>query len=106
MTPPSTERGLGRVVPVSDTLDQLVRLGRSPGAGLVLVDGCGLVEDRIDDAPRLLDGVLAREQRGFAGRGVAEQALVRLHIVAGLVVPRDQLDVVGPAVRPAGRLDA
>src|SRR5262245_16480848 len=106
MAPPSPERRLGRVVPVSETLDQLVGLGRSPGAGLVWMDGCGLVEDRVDDAPGLLDGILAREQRGIAGRGVAEQALVRLHVVAGLVVPRDQLDVVGPAVRPAGRLDA
>src|SRR4029450_8814078 len=81
MAPPSSERGFGRVVPVSDGLDQLGGLRGSPGAGLALMHEGRLIENRIDDAPGFLDGVFAREQGGIAARGVAQQTPVGLHVV-------------------------
>src|SRR4029453_4094193 len=106
MAPPSMERGFGRVVPVSDALDQLVGLRGSPGAGLVLMHEGRLIENRIDDAPGFPDNVFAGEQGGVAARGVAEQTLVGLHVVARGIVAGDQLDVVGLPAHPAGGLDA
>ena len=45
-----------------------------------------IAQDRIDDPPCGLDAVLAREQHCVAVHGVAEQPVVRLHVVAGLAV--------------------
>ena len=52
------------------------RFCRAPGARLVIVEGCPVVQDPVDHAPRRLDGILAGEQRLVAARGVADQALV------------------------------
>ena len=47
---------------------------------------------RIDDAPRLFDVVLAREQRGVALHRVAQHALVGVHLVGAGLPAREQLD--------------
>ena len=46
---------------------------------------------RIDDAPRGFDGVLPHEEHRVTTDGIAEQALVRRHFIAGHV-PHEQLD--------------
>ena len=47
-------------------------------------------QDLVDDPPRLLDTVLAREQQTLAVDRVAEQPLVRTHLV-GVLVEEEQL---------------
>src|SRR3569623_1105262 len=72
-------RSSGGRVPAAHLLGELVGLGGAPGAGVVVVEWSGLVEDRIDDGPGGLDDVLAREQGGVARHRVAQQALVGVH---------------------------
>src|SRR5262249_25409885 len=54
------------------------RLGflRSPGAGLVGEDRGARLDRRIDDPPRFLDVILAREAKGQSLHGIAEQLFV------------------------------
>src|SRR5262245_55462556 len=61
----------------SDSLD----LCWSPRARFVLIDRRAVLQDRIDDSPRLLDVVLPRKQRGVAMHGVTEDSFVRVHLV-------------------------
>ena len=53
------------------------------------------VEQRLHDAPRLLDDLPAREERAVAAQGVREQAFVRLRRLAELLleleIERDRL---------------
>src|SRR5215471_19273988 len=72
--------------------DELVRFGRSPGAGFVLVDRHDVVENRLDDAPLRLDLVLPYKQHRISAPRVSEQSLVRRHVVHGRI-PREQLDI-------------
>ena len=58
---------------------------RAPRSGLVLVQRGPVVEDPVDHAPRGLHGVLAREERLVALRGVADEALVRRALGPALV---------------------
>src|SRR5688500_15010632 len=63
--------------------DHLVGLGRAPGAGVVIgVLGWRarrpLLDDRVDDAPRLLDLIGAREERSVALEGIQDEGLVRI----------------------------
>src|SRR5262249_49751253 len=64
MAPPLGSRR--RIEPPTVGRDLSVGLGRSPRAGLVLVDRQIAVHDRIDDPPRLLDIVAARQAGGGA----------------------------------------
>jgi hypothetical protein len=50
---------------------------RSPAAVAVGMDGPRVIQQRPEDAPGLLDGVLVREQRRVAGQRRLEQDLVR-----------------------------
>src|SRR6185295_78975 len=70
-----------RAVPSPDVRRQRGGLGRPPAPGVVLVHRRPRSEDRIDDGPRRLDRVLAREERRIARHRVAEQPLVRVHLV-------------------------
>ena len=57
-------------------------------------------EHGIDDAPRFLDVILAREERRVARHRVAEHALVGVHLVRRRVAAREQLDRLADALRP------
>src|SRR5439155_14112303 len=53
----------------------------TPGPRRVFEWRRGLLQHRVDDAPSLLDVVLSCEQRRVADHRVAENALVRVHLV-------------------------
>src|SRR6185436_5881379 len=63
----------------------LLRIG-APGAGCVRFRPGALLlppgDDRVDDAPRLLDLVAAREQRAVADHRIEQQALVGVGALA------------------------
>src|SRR6266516_5536440 len=68
------------------TLQQLVRRGRSPGAGAVEVERATLAAvppppDRVDDLPGPLHLVVASEERGVADHAVEEQRLIGIRRV-------------------------
>src|SRR6266542_5279633 len=73
-----------RIVPGAPW-DEPVGLGRPPRVRLVRMDRRDVAEDRVDDAPLRLDGVLAGEERRVAGDGIAEEPLVRRHLLGGLL---------------------
>src|SRR5680860_1507306 len=54
-------------------------------------DGC--VEYGIDDTPRFLDYVLAREQNVFPAEGIPQQPVVGLHLV-GMAMARNQFHIL------------
>src|SRR5450631_1169832 len=75
-----------RSMPAADVGGEARGVGRSPGAGLVLVNGGGAGQDGVDDRPGRLDAVLAREQRRVPRHRIAQEALVGVHLVGvGLV---------------------
>src|SRR5262245_11959844 len=71
----AASRRADRVLPASRRR-HVLRLFRTPAPGLVLEDGRACLEDRIDDAPRFLDVVLAREQGRVARHGITEHPFV------------------------------
>src|SRR4051812_24369051 len=68
---------------IADPVAQPCCFGGAPVARLVRLQWRGVADDRLDDSPLLFDRVLAREERGIAVHGVAEQAFVRVLFVAG-----------------------
>src|SRR5262245_3114413 len=84
----------GRVLPAARGVNVLIDLPRPPGARLVFVDRRALLQDRVDDAPRLFDVILSCEQRAIAGHGVAEHALVGIHLFRAGAVTRQQLHLL------------
>src|SRR5436305_12410097 len=70
------------LVPLADSADEPVGALRPPGAGRVRVDRPGLLQQRLDDPPGLLDGVFAGEELAVAADRVVEQPLVRLRVLA------------------------
>src|SRR5207237_6658342 len=82
-----------RVAPPSLVRDDAVRLGRPPRPWLILMDRRHGAQDRVHHAPRRLHVVLTCEERRVAPESVAEQPLVRRHLVAR-VVPGDQLHLL------------
>src|SRR6202044_2354138 len=66
------------LAPVRVAGQDLVRAARSPGPLGVGLDRRRGVEQRLDDAPGLLDAVLPGEERRLSVDGVSEQALVGL----------------------------
>src|SRR3954452_10454414 len=71
-----------RVVHPAAVADEGVGLGRPPRTALVGVDGTGVVEGGLHDAPGLLDDVLSGEAAEVAGNGVADEPLVGLLALA------------------------
>src|SRR2546426_2670213 len=69
------------VLPASGGRDSRLDFFRSPCARLVLVDGRAGLQDWIDDSPGLFDVVLPGEQGGISVHGVAQHALVRVHLI-------------------------
>ena len=71
------------------------RRSQGPRSLGVALDRRRGVEQRLHDAPRLLDDVPAREERAVSAQGVREQAFVRLRRLAELVleleIERDRL---------------
>src|SRR5215468_783176 len=60
-----------RVVPATWRRDDLIGLGRTPGAVLIFVDRGVRFEDWIDDSPGLFDVILACKICGISGQRVA-----------------------------------
>ena len=71
---------------------------RAPAARLVGLDRRRVVEQRLHDAPGLLDRVLVGNSCAVAAQRVAQQALVGLGLVAGLSL--EQQVEVDPAAAP------
>src|SRR5262245_17924147 len=92
-----------RVMPAAGRRDLSLDLSWSPRTRFVLVDRRAVREDRIDNPPRLFDVVLARERRGVAMHGIAEHALVRIHLVRVWKMGPDHLR--GRAARLLSRRD-
>src|SRR6266436_5105322 len=80
-----------RVFPASGRCNSLVDFTRSPGTGLVFVDWCAGLQNRVDDAPGFFHIVLPGKQGGVSGHGVAEHAFVRIRLLCTGVVARQQL---------------
>src|SRR5262249_1764756 len=70
-----------RLMPAVGGRNPRVAFPRSPGAGLIFVDGRAGLQHGIHDPPRLFDVVLPREQRSVAVHGVSQHALVGVHLV-------------------------
>src|SRR3954454_7207094 len=64
-------------VPAPISRDELVRLRRPPRALRVRVNRRGGVQERLEDAPALLDAVLTGESGALAGHRGVQQNLVR-----------------------------
>src|SRR5205085_911134 len=92
-------------VPSTNLFHQFVGLARSPRSALVFVKGARAVQDGIDDGPRRLDDVLAREERSVARDRVAEKSFVVAEAHGGALgtfLEKRKLDVL--ARHPVARL--
>src|SRR5690242_10001966 len=77
-----------RVVPLVSFGEQPVGLLGAPAALGVGVDGRGVAEDRVDDLPGVLDGVLPGEQPALVVERGADQPVVGALVAAGLLRER------------------
>src|SRR5262249_21629939 len=93
-----------RVLPAAWRRQALVHW--TPGTGLVLLEGRWGLEDGLDDAPSLLDEVLASEEAGIPGDRVAEHTLVSLHLALLRLVAGDHLDLRRRVVALGGHVHA
>jgi len=82
-----------RVVPAALGGQQPINVRRTPGALVILMERGCVPKHRVNDTPGGLNRVLAREERGIAVDGVAQESLIRPHPVRRLVVG-DQLDAL------------
>src|SRR5262245_60426484 len=78
-----------RLAPTAIPACEVVDARRPPRCGAVLLDRRRVVEERLNDAPGLLDDVPAREERRVSSQGVREQPLVRPRPLAHLLEERD-----------------
>ena len=81
-----------RLAPGAVAREQVARCLGAPGSGVVGLDLRRVVEQRLDDAPGLVDRVEVREQLRVAAQRVAEQALVRLRLL-GVLLVEEQVEV-------------
>src|SRR5689334_9249081 len=81
------------IVPAAILIDELICLLRSPTLRRVLVYGRGIAENRVYYPPLCFDGVLAHEEGFVPFHRIAQQTLVRSHLVGGLV-NSNQLDIL------------
>src|SRR5215467_9917787 len=79
------------VVPGVPVGEQAVRLLGPPGTLGVGVDGHDVAEHRVDDLPRVLDGVLPGEQPALVVEGSADQPVVGTLVGPGLLGERQIL---------------
>src|SRR5437660_5737701 len=93
-----------RVVPAVAVGDDRIGRGWPPRPAAVAMQGRPVVENGVDDAPRGLDGILAREERRIAIQRIAEEALVGLHLRVFFVM-NEELDA-GPDHRRPGLFGA
>src|SRR5215467_4973503 len=84
---PSLQRS---IAPAAAGRHQSFGIGRSLAARLVPLDWAVLIEHRLDDGPRRLHAVLAREEHAVPRQRVAQQPLVR-GFVAGMLVAEVKL---------------
>src|SRR5262245_25260044 len=75
-----------RVVPAALGGQQPINFRRPPGALVILMERGCVPKRRVHDTPGSLNRVLAREERGIAVDGVAQESLIRPHLVRRLVV--------------------
>src|SRR5579859_4743991 len=80
-------------MPAAIVRDDSFGFGWPPRLWLVHMDGRHTAQDRLYDAPRRLHAVLALEEFRVAPDRVAQQSLIRRHLVSR-VVPRDQRDLL------------
>src|SRR4030042_5074800 len=71
-----------RIMPAASRLNRPVRFRRPPGARFVLVDRCHVFQDRVHNAPCRFNTIHAGEKRRVAPDGLAEEALIRRHLLA------------------------
>ena len=69
-------------MPVAGGADEFIGRGGPPSPWCVLMEWAGRFKRRLDDAPALLDAVLAGEERLPTLDRVVEQSLVRLGLLA------------------------
>src|SRR5215467_11664925 len=91
------------VVPGVPLRQQPVRLLRPPGPAGIRVDGRDVAEDRVDDPPGSLDGVLPGEKHAVAVQGGADQPVVWALVAAG---PLGERQVLGLRLPPGAGLFA
>src|SRR5579862_1280213 len=89
----SARRRRARVDPAIPFGEHAIGFRRPPGVRPVFVDRRYVAYHRIDDSPLRLDRVLSRKERRIAAQGVAEQPLIRRHLVLALVLG-DELDIL------------
>src|SRR5512133_290254 len=70
------------LVPLADSAAEVLRPLRAPGAGVIPLHLARVVDQRLQDAPGLLDLVLAGEEVLVALQRVVEQPLVGLWVLA------------------------
>src|SRR5215467_6445754 len=85
------------VVPGVPLGQQPVRLLRPPGPAGIRVDGRDVAEDRIDDPPGGLDGVLPGEKHTLPVQRGADQPVVRALVAAGPLGERQVFGLRLPA---------
>src|ERR1700723_3449689 len=57
---------------------------RSPRAWLVLMQGCCIPENGIDDSPSSLNGVLANEKHGISVHSISQKTFTGINLVRGV----------------------
>ena len=92
--------------------EDIIDLSGPPGTGLVGMHGNGVSDDFLNDSPSLLDDILTGKERLISLNGIADQPLVRGHLI-GLLVNDLQLHrltdhalTIHLDLHPEGNLDA
>src|SRR5206468_9173084 len=71
------------IVPTSHIESQVIRLPWTPRAGLVLLQGCCVPENGVDDRPRSFHRVFANEQHAISAHGISQKTLICVNFVGG-----------------------
>src|SRR2546422_165893 len=73
-------------MPASRSRYDQVRLGWTPGIWRVLIEGSRVSQDRIYCFPLCLDRIFTYKECRVTFHGISKEALIGLHLVAGVVV--------------------
>ena len=71
------------IVPAAHVESQAVRLTRTPRAWVVLLQGCCICENGVDNRPRSFHRVLPNKQHSISTHRIPEQTLIRINLVRG-----------------------